>query len=72
MKKWLCVLLAMALMASLSVVVAEDEDKTDEKADNGAEKRAKIEKKNTEKNFQDFDNGVINSEESGQLNVKHS
>ena len=42
MKKWLCVLLAMALMASLSVVVAEDEEKTDETADNGAEKRAKI------------------------------
>jgi len=42
MKKWLCVLLAMALMASLSVAVAEDEEKTDETADNGAEKRAKI------------------------------
>jgi len=42
MKKWLCVLLAMALMASFSAVVADDEDKEDKKGNDAAEKRAKI------------------------------
>ena len=39
MKKWLCVLAAVALMASLSAVMAEEEEKKDTSA---ADKRAKI------------------------------
>ena len=42
MKKWLCVVLAMALMASFSAVAADDDEKTDKKDDNATEKRAKI------------------------------
>jgi len=42
MKKWLCVLLAMALMASFSAVLADDDDKTDDEGGKPAEKRAKI------------------------------
>jgi lipid-binding SYLF domain-containing protein len=42
MNKWLCVLVAMALIASLSVVMAQDDEKENQKEEDAAEKRAKI------------------------------
>ena len=42
MKKWLCAILAVALMVTLSVAVAGDEDKGDKQEASAAEKRAKI------------------------------
>ena len=42
MKQWLCAILAMALMVTLSVAVAGDEDKGDKEEASASEKRAKI------------------------------